>query len=227
MNEYREIVDVQPVRLYTDDLCELERVVRDSFECPAEGFEITAEFGAKRVSAGSVQELLSHQPPKEPDSLHIRAFSRKKSLEIDASLTIDISRRRYVSYQLAAKSESLFYGKRGQLDAFFKDRCPWYGGVRRYALMFVPGVIPLLLSGAFLFAVLRHDWLSMSLLVLTAGLLARVVSDISKGKLFPYAHVVLAECPAVPPKYQLALAALNIIVVLCTITRVLLALARK
>lgn len=226
MNEYREIVKVHPVRLYKEDLCELERVVKDGFECPGELFKITAEFGTKRASAGSIQELLGRGPLKEPDSLHITAMSRKEPPKIDADLSIDIVRGSFVHYQLAANSETVFYGKRGQLDAFFKNCRPWYGGAKRFSRIVLPNAALYALLGALVFAV-RHDWLSAILLALTTLVLTRVSFDESKGKLFPYARVVFGERPTLPSKYQMALAALNIAVVLCTIVRVILALARK
>jgi hypothetical protein len=225
MDEYREIIDVNPVLLYTEDLRELERVIKVDFACEGDDFEVIADIGPKRMSASSVNALVAQNPTGDINSLTIRARSRRHTPEIDAGVSLTFHRK-FANYQLHADSETLFYGKRGQLNAFLQSRRPWYGK----ALAFFPFVLPnftlLSLAGALVFAV-RQDWLSTFLLGLTSGLLGWVSVGTFKGKLFPYVRIIFGDRPAIPSRLELGLAALNVIVVLCTIARILLAFAGK
>ena len=151
MEEYREIVKLGPVRLDVKSLQELESTLKADMNYLEGDYKVTLGHRNKKISAPSIKKLLEKDLPDIANELDINIFSRDTSNNINASVSL-ILFHNFAQFQISAKSESLYLGKKAQLIKLFNYNKPWYSLIKRLLVAIIPAVfISSLFASAFMF----------------------------------------------------------------------------
>jgi hypothetical protein len=224
MDEYREIVNLRPVLLDKASLAELERVLCKDLTPQPDSIRIQLDDGARVVKADSIEQLFRSQLPTSTDSLSIDIVSWNQQSTIDAGISLHLYRN-FANYQLHALSETLYLGKKAQLDGFFRKHRPWYAIINKL----LPNVgAALSLSALFAAALLARQGataaatLSAALAVASAVTVGLAIN----GRIFPYVRVRLADRKSGHSPWEVLTLLLGVMLLIATIVSILLPLAR-
>lgn len=228
MEEYREIVKLGPVYLCRSDLHDLESVLlKDLTPRPdSNDFRIRLGDGARTVTANSMSQLFQSSLPKRTNDLSVEITSWNDRNDIDGGVHI-VLYKSVASYQIHAKSETLFLGKKTQLNEFFLAHRPWYTLVNRFLPMVGPSVlISALFSAAFLAEQGRVVAASLSGTLSVVSL--AVVWLALTQKVFPHVRVQLSEPPIIRRSaFELITLLVQFLLLIATIISILFPLFMK
>lgn len=225
MEEHREIVDIQPVSLGRDDLPVLEALLIEDLHPREDSIAVSVGDGSRVIRAKSVAELLEMKLPKVTNDFGIRLMSWTQDHGTDASLSVTLYHN-FAHYQLSSTSETVFLGKKAELDSFFRRHRPWYSSFKRL----LPGLgqLPLFagMFGAAYFGA-RHNYLGLVLAVCLALASVLVLWLDFTGRAFPYVRVRLDEAPPRPSGWEVAVFALNVALLIATLTGLVVAVVKS
>jgi hypothetical protein len=225
MDEFREIVKLGPVLLRRDDLASLEQLLLDGVSLnpnypPAFGIE----DGPRRFTAHSMTELLQKTPPRSYGNFTATLNSWDEKKDIDSGIILTLNKN-YGNFQLFARNETLFLGKKQQLVQFFRDRRPWYGWITQMMpFAGAPVAITALFFSAALFSQGRLVASGLSLVLgLTTGAMLWLAFQ---NRMFPYIRVMLTEPQKRPGTWETVTFVLGVALLVATIISIALPLTR-
>ena len=224
MDEYREIVKLGPVLLDKAGLAELERVLSQDMTPRPDDIRVRLTDGARVVTADSIDQLFRSQLPASASSLSIEILSWNQQRKIDAGVSLTLHQN-FASYQLHALSETLYLGKKAQLDAFFRRHQPWYASINKL----LPMVGPALALSAFFAAALlaRQGATAAAVLSATLAVVSAIVVWLAiTGRVFPYVRLRLVERTSGRSAWEVITLLLEVMLLIATIVSILLPLAR-
>ena len=215
-DEFREIVQLGPVLLRREDLASLEQLLSDGLSLRPEyppAFKL--QHGPRTFSANSIADLLRKTLPPSCANFNANLVSWDAQNDIDAGVDLTLHKN-FGSFQLHARNETLFLGKKQQLVQFFREHLPWYGWINRLLPFAGPAlVISALFSGALLFSQGRRLTSGLCLLLaLTTGLTTWLVLQ---NRVFPYIRVELTESDKRPSTWEIATFSLQLALLVATI----------
>ncbi len=154
--------------------------------------------------------------------MDITSWNQQRHIDAGISLRLHLN---FADYQIHALSETLYLGKKAQLDEFFRRHQPWYAIINKL----LPMVGPALSFSALFAAALLARQGAMVAAVLSAAL--AVVSAIMvwlgiTGRVFPYVRVRLADGTSGRSPWEAMTLFLQIMLLIATIVSILLPLVR-
>lgn len=219
MDEYREIVNVGPVYLSRSDLHELERVLLKDLSPRPDSLQITVGDGARTVTANSMKQIFQSRLPNRTANLSVDITSWNDRNEIDGGVRLTLYHN-FVNYQIHAKSETLFLGKKTQLNEFLRAHQPWYTLVNRFLPMVGP---PVSISALFSAALLARQGSVVSAIL--SGTLAVVSAAAvwlaTMQKLFPYVRVQLSDSSIRRSAFEQITLLVQVLLLIATIISIL------
>jgi hypothetical protein len=217
-DEFREIVRLGPVLLRREHLASLEQMLSDGLTLrPDYPPVFKLEHGSKAFSANSIADLLRKTLPPSCASFSAHLTSWDAN-EIDASVQLTLYNN-FGQFQLHARNEALFLGKKQQLVQFFRERLPWYGWITRLLpLVGPPTVITALFFGALLFSQGRRVTSGLCLLLASTTWLTTLRAF--QNRIFPYIRVELTEPEKRPTTWEIATFFLQLALLLATIASI-------
>jgi hypothetical protein len=224
MDEYREIVRHGPVLLQRADLAELERVLSQDLSPRPGDLRIRVIDGARTVVATSMDELFQQQLPRSTSQLYVHTLSWNQQNDIDAGVSVSLNRN-CADYQLHAVNETLFLGKKAQLDGFFRRHRPWYAIITTLLPIVGPSLFLSALFSAALLAGQRSvaaAALSATLAIVTAIVIWLRVTE----RVFPYVRVRFVDRNTSRSGWELTTFCLEVALLIATIVSILLPLTR-
>jgi len=217
--EYREIVDLSPVKLYKKDLLELETLLNKLFANAAIKFEIEPVFESLRMKSNSVESLLNNNIPLRTNKLNLSVTGRKDGIEIDRGISFTFYSN-YISYQIHSKDEVWFSGANKLIKEFFNARRPWYWWAEKEMFYVLGGIIVLLggiVAGSLLTSAIRESdtfryITSLSLCVLLGLFIFATCSN----RIFPYTFICFED----KSKFDYKLATFTVAIITLLVTLV-------
>ena len=120
---------VHPLRLYKEDLLELEQVLKQDMTIKGDSFCTSVTVDDPKVSAKrfhSFADILDHTHVKQARALTVDAREPDDTHQIDKHVQFMLNET-LVDYRIHCHDEQWFNAKAEQLNEFFKTRKPWYG----------------------------------------------------------------------------------------------------
>lgn len=190
MPEFRENVEAPPTVLYVSDLEELQEMLIDGLRPHSNRLEVNANHRVTNYKADTLQKLLETNRPKQLNTIEFRVLGWTPANDIDRGITLRLSP--FVSdFQIFARDETWFRGKKQQISDFLRSRRPWFarGGWRVVRPLMLASPSALLLATVLL-AVTRF-WLAAAFTaVAMVGDILGIVAHLN-GKLFRRTKIVL------------------------------------
>ena len=216
--EYREIVNLGPVKLYKKDLLELETFLTRLFPNAAIVFEIRLVLESLIMKSNSVESLLNNNIPLRTNELHLSVTGTRDGIEVDRGITFIFSSN-YISYQIHSKDSVWFSGANKLIKEFFNARKPWYWWAKKEMFYVLEGAIAVLggvVAGSVLTSAIRGSdtpryITSLSLCVL----LGLFVFATFSNRILPYTFICFEDKPKFD--YKLATFTVAIITLLLTL----------
>jgi hypothetical protein len=201
----------------------LEEVLTQDYSNP--GLDIRLVDNERTLRATSFQDLLARDLPDHTSRLYATVNSWNDERGIDAGCSIDLNHNG-ASFQLHDVLESRFFGKRTQVERFFKDHRPWYSWINISApFVFPPIIVSSLFTGAI---VLRDGNYVAAVFCVTLAIITSIFAWLSfRGSLFPYVSVFPKEHPARPSKFEILTAVLQVALLLATLASVVAPIVRN
>jgi hypothetical protein len=166
-----------------------------------------------------MEQLFKDRLPTKSADLSIEVISWNNRNEIEASVHFD-AHHSYAQYRIHAKSETLFLGKKSQLNEFFRTHRPWYATVSRFLPMIGP---PVAISALFSAALLARQGsvvaalLSGSLALVSAAAFWLAIVQ----TLFPYVRVQLSASGTGRSAFERITLLVQVLLLIATIISIL------
>lgn len=219
LEEYREIVKVGPVYLSRSDLHELESVLLKDLSPQPDSLKIQVGDGPRTVTANSMSQLFQSRLPNRTAYLTVNITSWNDRNDIDSSVRLMLYYN-FANYQIHSNSETLFLGKKTQLNEFFLAHRPWYTLVNRFLPMVGPSVSISALFSAALLA--RQGSVVSAILSGTLAVVCAAAVWLSMTqKLFPYVRVQLSDSPIRRSAFELITLLVQVLLLIATIISIL------
>jgi hypothetical protein len=163
-------------------------------------------------------ELFAAALPKSTDSFSASVNSWSSDNRINASVAVTLYHN-FARFQLSAESETVFLGKRTQLNKFFSAHRPWYAAIKRFLPLLLS--LPLTVGLAGLSHFTSHYNLQAALI--SAALLVSTVIIFwldFKQKIFPYVQVQFDDTAQRWSKRELVTIVLQVTLLLVTLVKI-------
>ena len=223
--EYREIVNLSPVYLSRFDLDDLERMLLKDLSPRPGDLKIKVGDGARTITANSMKQLFQSRLPNRTNDLSVDIISWNDQNDVDCSIHIQLYFN-FAHYQIFGKSETLFLGKKTQLNEFFLAHRPWYTLINRLLPMVGPAGS---FSAFFSAALLAREGSVVSAIL--SGTLAVVFAATTwlsfTQKLFPYVRVQLTDSTTRRSAFEQITLLVQVLLLIATIISILFPLFMK
>lgn len=143
--EYRNLVPVEPVLMYREDLLDLYSLLEAQSD-EEKQVEITYKSNEENIKITDIDSLISisDMPPTDYLDFTVRIW---KDRNIISGLSVSFNRNN-ISYQLHSVYETWFLGTDSKLRKFFRKKRPWYWPIQK----FTPFVSPIVIIFSFQYA---------------------------------------------------------------------------
>jgi len=223
--EHRKIEKLPPVRLYIKDLFALEKLLKTETNWRDGDFKIDIGHENKTISISTFSELPIDELPESSNDVSLKIIGWNSEGEIENGVSMRFYHN-YADYQIHALNEVWFDGKRSQLNAFFRNRKPWYSWLNAS----IP-VLTLLLSWAAIAIAVWGYRANLIWVTLVATLLFISVVVVGwfnfKQQLFPYVKVSFLDKPNQKLGIEVITLVLELAILIATILSIIIPLMAR